>query len=125
MSDENWGTPLGTDVSEQTSTQTKIPKSAKQSVIGLMYHFKNSIPHYMDGTVNAPALTKTFKNLREGGASYDDIYKMIDRFFYELQNTGKEKTKNIETWTWFIKRREELLKWVTANSSDYDVSEWK
>lgn len=124
MSEENWGTPLGGDASEKVTTQVKIPKSAKQSVIGLMYHFKNSIPYYMDGTVNAPALTKTFKNLREDGASYDDIHKMIDRFFYELKET-KEKNKNAEVWSWFINRREELLKWVTANSSDYDVSEWK
>lgn len=126
MSEDNWGTPLGSDAPEKKSAKPALSKSAQHSVIGLVYHFKNSIPYNMNGTVNAPALTKTFKALRESGTSYEEIHKMIDRFFYELlKDTNKEHRKDVEVWSWFIKRREDLLKWVTTNSSDYDVSEWK
>ena len=91
--------------------------------MALVYHFNKSIEYPMNFEVNALALSKTFKTLRDSGVSYADLYNMIDRFFYEIKQ--KPLPKDVTTWTAFIKRRDDLLKWVTTNSTDSDVSEWK
>lgn len=121
MDTDTWGKPLGADESPAKSPQ--LSSKVIKSNMGLVYHFKESIPFKLDGTVNALALTKNFKSLRENGVSYENIHKMIDRFFYEINENPLPA--NVETWAAFIKRREQLLQWVTTNAPDSDVSEWK
>jgi hypothetical protein len=116
---DDWGPALGGD----SVKQQKKTKSSEKTTLGLMYYFKNSIPYTMDSTTNSLALMKTFKDLRTNGVSYNDIYKMIDRLFEEL--AIRPLAKDVLPWQVFIKQREELLKWVTVNSPDGDVEEWK
>jgi len=77
----------------------------------------------MNGEVNSLALMALFKSLRTSSVSYSDIYKMIDRFFEELKT--KPLPYEVPTWKAFIQRKDELIQWVTTNSPDSDVSEWK
>lgn len=118
---DDWGKPLGAD--EGKSMTNKMSTKTKNTTMALVYHFNKSIVYPMSTEVNALALSKTFKTLRENGVSYDDMHKMVDRFFYELSK--KPLPKDVAVWAAFIKRKDDLLKWVTDNSSDCDVSEWK
>lgn len=123
MINDTWGTPLGADEKKDTPKASKFSSTAIKSNLGLIYHFKESIPLQYNGNVNALALTKTFKTLRDNGVSYQTIHMMIDRFFYEINE--KPINKETELWANFIGRRENLLKWATLNQPDNDVSEWK
>lgn len=116
---DDWGPALGDDPAKPQ----KKTKSYEKTALGLMHYFKKSIPYTMDSTTNSLALMKTFKDLRNAGVSYNDIYKMIDRLFEELKT--KPLPDAVSPWQAFIKRRDELLKWVTINSPDGNVEEWK
>jgi len=120
MSDD-WGKAIGSD--EEKPVITKVSANTKKTIMALVYHFNKSIEYPMSFEVNALALSKTFKTLRDSGVSYEDLHKMIDRFFYEIKQ--KPLPKDVATWTAFIKRRDELVQWVTVTSVDSDVSEWK
>lgn len=121
MTTDTWGKPIGAD--EDKPMTAKMSAKTKNTVVALVYHFNKSIEYPMSSEVNALALSKTFKNLRDSGVSYDEIHSMIDRFFYEIKK--KPLPRDVATWSVFIKRREDLLKWVTLNAPDSDVSEWK
>lgn len=116
-----WGKALGAD--EDKPVVTKMSTKTKNTMIALIYNFNKSIEYPMNSEVNALALSKVFKSLRDSGASYDDLHGMIDRFFYEIKQ--KPLPYDVPTWTAFIKRRDSLLQWVTQNKPDSDVSEWK
>lgn len=118
MSD--WGKGLGSDPEQPIM---KVSESARKTKLGLMHHYKHSIPFKMSGEVNGPAMMKCFTTLRDNGVSYDDIYKMIDKFFTDLKE--KPLASNIPTWKVFIQKIDELTRWVTLSSPDSDVSEWK
>lgn len=118
---DDWGKALGSD--EDKPMVTKMSTKTKNTTMALVYHFNKSIEYPMNFEINALALSKNFKNLRDSGVSYTDLYNMIDRFFYEIKQ--KPLPKDVTTWAAFIKRRDDLLKWVTTNSTDSDVSEWK
>lgn len=121
QTDNTWGHALGEDPAKITE---KIKsKGSKNTALGLMYYFTQSIPLIKESTTNSLALMKTFKQLRTDTYTYDDIYKMIDRFFYETK--VKPLPNNVEYWQAFIKQKDELCKWVTQNSFSHDVSEWK
>lgn len=117
---DEWGPAIGGD---PAATPQKKTKNSEKTALGLMYYFKTSIPYTMDATTNSLALMKTFKDLRNNGVSYSDIYKMIDRFFEEIKS--RPLPKAVAPWQAFIKRRDELVKWVTVNSPDGNVEEWK
>lgn len=119
MSD-GWGKPLGAD--EASTMTAKMTTKTKNTMLALVYHFNKSIEYPMNSEVNALALSKTFKTLRDGGASYDELHSMIDRFFYEIKK--KPLPYDVPLWTVFIKRKDNLLSWVTRNNSDNNVSEW-
>lgn len=118
---DGWGKPLGAD--ETKIMTTKMTAKTKNTVMALVYHFNKSIEYPMNSEVNALALSKTFKTLRDNGVSYNELHAMIDRFFYEIKN--KPLPYDVTLWTVFIKRKDELLAWVTKNSPNTDVSEWK
>jgi len=118
---DDWGKAIGAD--EGKPMITKVSANTKKTIMALVYHFNKSIEYPMRSEVNALALSKTFKTLRDSGVSYEDLYKMIDRFFYEIKQ--KPLPKDVTTWAAFIKRRNELVQWVTVNSVNLDVEEWK
>ena len=118
---DDWGKPLGADTAKVMTA--KMTTKTKNTVVALVYHFNKSIEYPMNSEVNALALSKTFKTLRDGGTSYDELHSMIDRFFYEIKK--KPLPYDVPLWTAFIKRKDDLLKWVTSTKSDNDVSEWK
>jgi len=118
---DDWGKPIGAD--ETKTMTTKMTTKTKNTVMALVYHFNKSIEYPMNSEVNALALSKTFKTLRDSGTSFDELHSMIDRFFYEIKN--KPLPYHVPLWTAFIKRKDDLLAWVTKNSSSNDVSEWK
>jgi len=120
VSADDWGVALGGDASTP-----KVSVKTKQTNLALMVHFKQSIPFSYNGEVNSLALMKCFKDLRANGVSYADIHKMIDMFFQHLVVHGEAiKKKQYVTWRMFITQKNDLLKWVTVNSPDNDVSEW-
>jgi hypothetical protein len=118
---DDWGKPLGAD--EAKTMTANMTTQTKNTIVALVYHFNKSIDYSMNREVNALALSKTFKTLRDSGTSYNELHSMIDRFFYEIKR--KPLPHDVLLWTAFIKRKDELLTWVTKNSINGDVSEWK
>lgn len=99
---DDWGTPLGADPDRREEPPKK--KTSKDSLTGLVYYFKDSLPleamTRIGSPVNGPAMMKGFKKLSAEGFTHDDIRGMIDTFISKLRT--KPLRPDVLAWRAFL-----------------------
>lgn len=101
---DDWGTPIGADPEAQTVARTPPKKKQNPNTrLGLVMHFKNSIPpdlNRIGADVNGPVMLKCFNSLLNRGFTHDDIREMIHAFIKDISR--KKLPPHIAPWRAFL-----------------------
>lgn len=121
MKNDDWsGKTIGAD-----EPVIKFPVEKKPYNGGMVNYFRDvttGSSMTLNAPINAIALMKIFKTLKNKGVTVEQIYKMIDMFAHEIKQTPLPQ--DVPTWKGFASRLDSLKKKVDTPITKFDYSEY-
>jgi hypothetical protein len=124
---DDWGKPIGADEERLPDSPVPLRKPRRDSLTGLVYFFRDSLPQQskfaLNAPVNGPALTKGFKKLIAQGYTHEQIREMIRLYVSDL--VRKPLPEGITPWRGFLANLDGLssrIKRSTGHNDYGDIS---